>query len=499
MAETKQNVILFPFMAQGHIIPFLALALHIQKTRKNCTITFVNTPLNIKKLRSSLPKSSPINFVEIPFNSSLHGLPPDSENCDALPYSLIIQLLRASASLKPAFRELINDLICRNNGADAPLCIIADIFFGWTAGVAQEFNVFHAIFSGAGGFGLACYYSVWRNLPHKKGESEDFLLPDFEEAGKIQKTQLALSMLQADGSDPWSLFQGGNLPEYVNSNGILFNTVEEFDKLGLKYFNRKLNRPVWAIGPILLSLDNRAQAGKDKESGISSEFCKEWLDSKPEKSVLYISFGSMNVISLSHMKELAMALEASEKNFIWVVRPPIGFDINSEFRGQEWLPEGFEERVILGSKRGLLVKKWAPQVEILSHKAIGGFLSHCGWNSVLEALIHGVPILGWPMAAEQFFNVKFLEEEMGICVEVARGKTCELRHEDIEAKIEMVMSVKSKKGIEIRRNVGKVREMIKNAMRDEEYKGSSVKAMDEFFNAALSMKEKNKRKLINGA
>ncbi|KAJ0084292.1 hypothetical protein Patl1_29808 [Pistacia atlantica] len=478
MAETKQNVILFPFMAQGHIIPFLALALHIQKTRKNCTITFVNTPLNIKKLRSSLPKSSSINFVEIPFNSSLHGLPPDSENCDALPYSLIIQLLRASASLKPAFRELINDLIYRNNGADAPLCIIADIFFGWTAGVAQEFNVFHAIFSGAGGFGLACYYSVWRNLPHKKGESEDFLLPDFEEAGKIQKTQLALSMLQADGSDPWSLFQGGNLPEYVNSNGILFNTVKEFDKLGLKYFNRKLNRPVWAIGPILLSLDNRAQAGKDKESGISSEFCKECL---------------------SHMKELAMALEASEKNFIWVVRPPIGFDINSEFRGQEWLPEGFEERVILGSKRGLLVKKWAPQVEILSHKAIGGFLSHCGWNSVLEALIHGVPILGWPMAAEQFFNVKFLEEEMGICVEVARGKTCELRHEDIEAKIEMVMSVKSKKGIEIRRNVGKVREMIKNAMRDEEYKGSSVKAMDEFFNAALSMKEKNKRKLINGA
>ncbi|KAJ4724181.1 Glycosyltransferase [Melia azedarach] len=239
------------------------------------------------------------------------------------------------------------------------------------------------------------------------------MLPDFAEAGKIHVTQLALTMLEADGNDSWSLFHGAHLPEWENSDGILFNTVEEFDHLGLMYFKRKLNCQVWAVGPILLSLENRAKSGKS--GGISAEFCKHWLDSKPENSVLYISYGSMNTISQSHMTELAMALEASGKNFIWVVRPPIGFDINSEFNAEEYLPEGFEERIIASGK-GLLVQKWAPQMEILSHKSTSAFLSHCGWNSVLEAMIHGVPIIGWPMSAEQFFNVKFLQDgDGGLC------------------------------------------------------------------------------------
>ena len=147
--------------------------------------------------------------------------------------------------------------------------------------------------------------------------------------------------------------------------------------------------------------------------------------------------------------QLATALEVSGKYFIWVVRPPIGFDINSEFKAEEWLPQGFEQR-IQDRKRGLLVHKWAPQVEILSHKSISAFLSHCGWNSVLEALSHGVPIIGWPMAADQFSNVVLLEKEVGVCVEVARGPRCEVKHEDIVKKIELVMN-DTEKGKEMRR------------------------------------------------
>lgn len=493
MAQSKENIVMFPFMAQGHIIPFLALALHIEQRHKNYSITFVSTPLNIKKLKSSLPPNSSIDLHEIPFNSSSHGLPPNSENCDVLPYNLVIHLLRASTSLKPAFKEVISSLI---NQGRPPLCIIADIFFGWTCGVAKELNVFHAIFSGSGSYGLACYYSFWTNLPHNKVTSDEFVLPDFEEASRIHKSQLALNMLEADGTDSWSLFQGENFPAWVNSNGILCNTIEEFDQIGFMYLKRKLGLSVWPVGPILLSLENRAKAGK--EGGTSIKFCKEWLDSKDENSVLYISFGSMNTISASQMMQLAMALEASGKNFIWVVRPPIGFDINSEFRASEWLPEGFEER-IRDSKRGLLMKNWAPQLEVLSHRATCAFLSHCGWNSVLEALIHGVPIIGWPMAAEQFFNAKFLEQEMGVCVEVARGKTCEVKHEDVVAKIELVMN-ETDKGKEIRRKVSEVREMIKNAMKDEEgCRGSSVKAMDDFLSAAISMKNKTNGRVTNGA
>ena len=487
MAEREENIVLFPFMAQGHIIPFLALALHIEQS-KNYTVTLVNTPLNIKKLRPSLPPNSSINLVEIPFSSSDYGL-PNTENTDALPYYQVIQLVEAGVSLKPSFKKLIENLT--EQQGNPPLCIIADIFFGWSASIAKELNVFHVIFSGNCGFGLACYYSLWIHLPHRYVDSDEFSLPDFAEASSIHVSQLAKTIKEADGTDPWSIFhQKKNLPEWVKSDGILFNTVEEFDLVGLLYFRRKLGLPVWPIGPVLLSTKRQARAGK--EGGISSELCLEWLNTKPFNSVLYVSFGSMNTISASQMMQLAMGLEASGKNFIWVVRPPIGFDLNSEFKSNEWLPEGFEER-IKGSKRGLLVHNWAPQVDILSHKSVSTFLSHCGWNSVLESLSHGVPIIGWPMAAEQFFNVKLLEEELGVCVELARGKSCEIRHKDIVEKIELVMN-ETKKGNEMRSRACEVMEMIKNAKKDEEgFKGSSVKALDDFFSAALPVTKKTKK------
>ncbi|KAK8587455.1 hypothetical protein V6N13_086443 [Hibiscus sabdariffa] len=474
MPDKRENVVVFPFMAQGHIIPFLALALHIERTT-NYKITFINTPLNISKLRSSLPPATSIHLLEIPFNSSDYGLPPNTENCDAVPYSLVVRLLEASASLRPVFKRLVEGII-EEQGGERPLCIIGDIFFGWMASVAEELGVFHAVFSGAGGFGLACYYSIWLNLPHIeiKDDDDHFSLPDFHEASEIELSQLPLTMSEANGRDSWSVFHRKYLPEWTKSSGILFNTVEGFDRTGLSYFERNLNKPVWPVGPILLPIENRARTSKEGEL-----ICKDWLDSKPETSVLFVSFGSMNTISSSQMMELAKALESSNKNFIWVVRPPIGFDINSDFKADEWLPKGFKKR-ITESKQGLLVHKWAPQLDILSHKSTSAFLSHCGWNSVLESLSHGVPLLGWPMAAEQFFNVKLLAETIGVCVEVARGKSCDIKHEDVAAKIETVMS-DCEKGKEVKKKACEVREMIRNAMTEN---GSSVKAMDEFFEAA---------------
>ena len=381
--------------------------------------------------------------------------------------------------------NLIND-----QHGSPPLCIIADIFFGWTADVAKELGVFHAIFSGSGGFGLACYYSIWSSLPHRNTDSDEFLLHDFPEASRIHVTQLPKTILEADGTDSWSVFQGKNLPRWFNSDGVLFNTVGEFDQIGLEYFRRKLGLPAWSVGPTLLSMEGRARSGR--ESGIAVELCKKWLDSKPANSVLYISFGSMNTISASQMKQLAMALEDSGKNFIWVVRPPLGFDINSEFKAGEFLPEGFELR-IEDQKSGLLIHKWAPQVEILSHKSVSAFLTHCGWNSVIEALSHGVPLMGWPMAGEQFFNSMFLEKEVGVSVEVARGPIREVKHEDIARKIELVMNIETEKGKEMRRKASEMRDMMKDAIRDEEgFKGSSVKVMDEFFDAAFSQWRRTK-------
>ncbi|KAG7035838.1 UDP-glycosyltransferase 92A1, partial [Cucurbita argyrosperma subsp. argyrosperma] len=486
MGDGKQSVVLFPFMGQGHIIPFLALALHIEQTNStDYAIYFVNTPLNVRKLKSSLPPNSSIRFLEIPFSSITHGLPPASENADTLPYHLVMRLFQASASLefKSSFKEAIHNLTIDNHGRP-PLCIISDIFLGWTATLAKELGVYHAIFSGAGGFGLACYYSLWFDLPHRKVATDEFSLPDFEEASVVlHRTQLPANIAEADGEDDGSIFHRENLSAWVDSDWLLFNTVEEFDQIGLSYFRRKFpGAIVRPIGPLVLELKSRDRIG-NTAGEVTREAILKWLDSKPSNSVLYVSFGSMNTISASQMMQLGKALEGSGKNFIWVVRPPIGVDINSEFKAEEWLPEGFEERN-KASGRGLLVQKWAPQVEILSHRAVSAFLSHCGWNSVMESLSQGVPILGWPLAGEQFFNAKFLEEEVGACVEVGRGKQSKVQSEDIERKIKWVME-ESEKGKEMRRNAEKVKEIIDKAWKHGD--GSSVKSVHDFLTAAKQL------------
>ena len=180
---------MLPFMAQGHVIPFLALAHHLEST-KNYTIAFVNTHLNIKKIKSSLPQNSPIHFLQTPFNIIDHDLPPCTENTDSHPFHVVRKLLEATLSFKPHFKKLIIDLIDEQNG-QKPLCITTDMFFGWCKERAQEYGIFHAIFIEGGGFGFACYYSLWVDLPHRNTDSDEFLLLDFPEASTIHVNQLA--------------------------------------------------------------------------------------------------------------------------------------------------------------------------------------------------------------------------------------------------------------------------------------------------------------------
>ncbi|KDO64878.1 hypothetical protein CISIN_1g040218mg, partial [Citrus sinensis] len=208
-----------------------------------------------------------------------HDLPPCTEDTASLPFHVVGKLLEATLSFKPHFKILIVDFIDEQNG-HKPLCIITDMFFGWCKEIAQEY------------------------------------------ASTIQVNQLAYYLRVADGSDSISTVLQKVLPERTNADGILVNTIEELDKIGLE-----------------------AKLEPAKEHGISAELCKNWLDTKSCISVLYVSFGSQNKIAVSQKMQLAMALDASGKNFIWIVRPPIGFDINSEFKANEWLPRGFEERV----------------------------------------------------------------------------------------------------------------------------------------------------------
>ena len=206
----------------------------------------------------------------------------------------------------------------------------------------------------------------------------------------------------------------------------------------------------------------------------------KWLDSKPEKSVLYVAFGSQMQPSPSQTIELAMALEASGRNFIWVIRPPKNSATNTG-HGGGWLPSGFEQGI---QGRGLLLE-WAPQLEILSHKSTGAFLSHSGWNSVVESLTNGLPVLALPMMGDQHFIAKMLEEETEVCIGLASGSS-EAKYKDILEKIEVVMG-ETGKGKDMKTKACEIKNFLGEAKKDDKkFKGASTKAVDEFLSAVLS-------------
>ncbi|WCJ41496.1 UDP-Glycosyltransferase superfamily protein [Euphorbia peplus] len=489
MGSSNEHIVMLPFMAIGHLIPFLALARKIQ-SKFNFKITIVNTPLNIKYLlHSTIGSLEPnLHFVELPLSIPPDsGLPSNAENCENLPLDLIGKFCEATTSLETPFRNLLNGITTKEG--KPPVCVISDFFFGWVNGVAKSVGSVNLCFSTCGAYGSLAYFSTWVNLPHRKVDSDEFKIPGFPDSYRFHISQLHQFIRNADGSDVWSKFMQPQLSLSLQSHGMLCNTVEEVEPLALDLIRKYIKIPIWSVGPLLppAMLDSSSKKPSSlssqrvgKEQGISTETCLNWLDLQDTCSVLYISFGSQNSISPAHMMELAKGLEKSGWPFIWVIRPPVGFDRKAEFKA-EWLPKGFEERVS-SAKQGLLVRNWAPQSEILSHKSTGAFLSHCGWNSVMESLSQGVPMIGWSLAGEQAFNSKMLAEEMGVSVELTRGLESKISWEEVKNVVVMVMDENGKGG-EMRKKAMEIGKLIRESVKE---KGSSTRVLDDLITMLLS-------------
>uniref|UniRef100_K7M4V9 Glycosyltransferase n=2 Tax=Glycine max TaxID=3847 RepID=K7M4V9_SOYBN len=404
-----------------------------------------NTPLNIQYLRSALSSPNEIHLAELPFNSTQHGLPSNIENTEKLPFTHIAKLFLSTLSLEAPLCSLISQIT--EQEGHPPLCVISDVFLGWVN------NIRNLSFTTCGS-----------NLPHRKTDSDEFHVPGFPQNYKFHRTQLHKFLRAADGTDEWSQFFIPQTALSMKSDGWICNTVEEIEPLGLHLLRNYLQLPVWPVGPLLppASLSgSKHRAGK--EPGIALEACMEWLDLKDENYVLYISFGSQNTIRASQMMALAEGLEESGRSFIWRMR---------------------------GTKRGLLVHKWGPQLEILSHTSTGAFLSHCGWNSVLESLSCGVPMIGWPLAAEQAYNVKMLVEEMGVAVELTRTVETVISGEQVKKVIEIVMEQEGK-GKEMKEKANEIAAHLREAITEKgKEKGSLVRAMDDLVRTILSPKAK---------
>ena len=204
----------------------------------------------------------------------------------------------------------------------------------------------------------------------------------------------------------------------------------------------------------------------DEDYGLSlfkpnADACITWLDTKDTVSVVYVSFGSLASLGEEQMEELAWGLKRSNSQFLWVVR---------ELEKKK-LPSNFVEET---SEKGLVVS-WCPQLEVLAHKAVGCFMTHCGWNSTLEALSLGVPMVAMPQWTDQTTNAKFIEDVWGVGVRVKVGENGIVKREEIKECIREVME--GERGNVMQRNAQRWKELAKEAVNEG---GSSDNNIEEF-------------------
>ncbi|KAJ1275364.1 hypothetical protein BS78_05G129800 [Paspalum vaginatum] len=240
---------------------------------------------------------------------------------------------------------------------------------------------------------------------------------------------------------------------------------------------------VYNVGPLILTESKATGAGDRATAPAPSRAaCLEWLDQQPAKSVIFVSFGSGGALPTKQMRELALGLELSGQRFLWVVRSPSDegtvsdnyYDAESKKDPFIFLPEGFVERT---KDRGFLVSSWAPQIEVLAHEATGGFLTHCGWNSTLESLVHGVPMVAWPLYAEQHQNAVMLAEGVGAVIRVPEPK----EKEAIAAVVKELMAGEGR-GAMVRSVVAELQKAGLQGLRDG---GAATAALDEVANNGL--------------
>ena len=293
-----------------------------------------------------------------------------------------------------------------------PDCVVADMFFPWATDSTAKFGIPRIVFHGLGFFPLCISACVRQYKPQDKVSSytEPFLVPNLP--GEITLTKMQLPQIPQHDKVFSKLLDDSNESE-LKSFGVIANSFYELEPVYADHYTKVLGRRAWHLGPVsLCNRDTEEKAHRGREAGIDEHECLKWLDSQDPNSVVYVCFGSMTALPDAQLKEIAMGLEGSGVSFIWVVKKG---SKSEEGEKLEWLPEGFEERV---EGKGLIIRGWAPQVMILDHEAVGGFVTHCGWNSTLEGVCAGVPMVTWPMYAEQFYNAKFLTDMAKIGVGV---------------------------------------------------------------------------------
>ncbi|AEE78193.1 glucosyltransferase-like protein [Arabidopsis thaliana] len=443
--EEKKRIVLVPVPAQRHVTPMMQLGTALNM--KGFSITVVEGQFNKVSSSQNFPG---FQFVTIPDTESL----PESVLERLGPVEFLFEINKTSEA---SFKDCIRQSLLQQGNDIA--CIIYDEYMYFCGAAAKEFNLPSVIFSTQSATNQVSR-CVLRKLSAEKFlvDMED---PEVQETLVENLHPLRYKDLPTSGVGPLDrLFE--LCREIVNkrtASAVIINTVRCLESSSLKRLQHELGIPVYALGPLHITVSAASSLLEEDRS------CVEWLNKQKPRSVVYISLGSVVQMETKEVLEMARGLFNSNQPFLWVIRP-------GSIAGSEWIESLPEEVIKMVSERGYIVK-WAPQIEVLGHPAVGGFWSHCGWNSTLESIVEGVPMICRPFHGEQKLNALCLESIWRIGFQV-QGK---VERGGVERAVKRL--IVDEEGADMRERALVLKENLKASVRNG---GSSYNALEEIVN-----------------
>ncbi|KMT15546.1 hypothetical protein BVRB_3g058980 [Beta vulgaris subsp. vulgaris] len=449
-SKGEVHVIVFPYPIQGHINPMLQFSK--QLASRGLKVTLATTSTFSSKFKNLQSSSITIETIS------------DGSNEVATPENVDAYIEKFDVVAPRSLSQLIEQKIGFEHGDVR--CLIYDSTIPWALDIAKKFNIYGASF-----FTQCClisliYYQVYHGILSVPIEGPGICVAEMP---FIEATDLPSFVRQVGVHPSLEKLVIDQFSNYGEADWRFFNTFEALESKAVNWMTNQW--PVKTIGPCIPSTYLDKRLPDDKDYGLSlfeaqTDACIQWLDAREPTSVVYISMGSLASLGREQMGEIATGLQKSNKYFLWVVR-------SSE---ENKLPMNFKENI---SEKGLIVN-WCPQLEVLAHCAVGCFVTHCGWNSTLEAISLGVPMVAFPQWTDQPTNAKCIVDFGKIGVRVKVDKRGLLTADEIEFCIQEVMDGKQTK--EIKSTATKWRHISKQAT---EKGGSSDRNIEEFVSKLL--------------
>ncbi|XP_026437957.1 7-deoxyloganetin glucosyltransferase-like [Papaver somniferum] len=474
----KIHVVCIPYPVQSHISSMMKLAKILQ-----FQITFVNTEFNHQRLLNARGPDAVKGLADFRFETISDGLPPPSN--PNVSQDILTLCMSTKKNCLEFFRNLIHRLNNTTYSNVPPVsCIVSDGIMSFTLQAAKEFGIPVFLYWPVSFCAFVCILHfpnlIQRGLVPLKGESyltngymENTLVDWIPGVKDIRFKDLPSPVRTTNPNDPMLDFITRETGRTHDAAALIFNTFDALEMEVLDALKSELPLPpVYTVGPLHLLL-NQIPLSESQSLGSNlwkeDTECMKWLDSKEPKSVVYVNFGSITVMTPQQLVEFAWGLANSKHNFLWIIRPDL---VDGE---SATLPPEFALEI---KERGLLAS-WCPQEDVLNHASIAGFLTHCGWNSTLESLSCGVPMISWPFFAEQHTNCRYLCKHWEVSMEINSN----VERSEVERLVRELME--GEKGKKMKK---KAMEWKKKAVEATSPGGSSYVTIDKIVSKILASK-----------